>query len=172
MQFRTPKLVKQLLTDLEVNFAILGGYPRDREYKRLPKDVDFFVYNTSPKVAFELLNELDKIFKVQVDLAYEGDDANFVQMVLQIGDDCDLIIYKEDFKTSQSILDVFDYNINQWELVNGEPVFKGKNESTLVQLKEDNALTYERKQKMIKLAKELNWDLGNCELSAMPSFLS
>lgn len=163
MQFKIANNVQHLLKDSGVEYAILGGYPRDKAYGRLPKDVDFFVYNTEEDTSEQLIRRIQLMYTAAtVELAYEGDDANFVYAVVQIGKDCDIVIYKKEFETAQDILDVFDFNINQWQLVDGIPVFKGQDESTLVQLKSNGALTHSRKLKMQRLALELNWDLGKC----------
>lgn len=138
---------------LDVCSAITGGYARDKYYGKQPKDIDVVTCTGCAGYDFDYgeLQELvlylrplfpDCTFNCHEDYG-QNTDSDRVSCVLKIesnfGVSVDVIWYYNANDVTE-ILSHFDYNLNQFAIINNVPTYLGDlphpNEQ-LVQLRED-----------------------------------
>lgn len=159
------KIVATVLSNLNIPNVVMGGYPRDLASGREPKDLDICVYSTdihskSWKVLVSMLNELDMLDSRFLGMP-EYQDSRVLE-VIKLKCKIDIVVWNR-----QSILEIinsFDYNINQWLLIDERPTFFGDNFGVLTQIKAEGYNVSElREQHIIAIAQELNWDVEECQ---------
>lgn len=167
----TVVLVLRKLQQIGLQYSILGGYPRDLAAGRKPKDMDICVYGqAAQEVVHELRNWLDYAEILQD--AYEESTASAsgdknVQDVYTLKCNVDIIFWK--CQTEREVLDGFDFNINQYKLVDlhGETgiEFLGDSMGELVPIRELSELSSARVDHMIGIAKQIGWQ--TCQVQKM-----
>lgn len=156
---------------LGMDCAILGGYARDLYYRKEPKDMDICIFgpNATPEKFKELkamLGDLVLHGSGEEDPSCSGVES--VINVLQLSGKVDIIMWDgKMFHDVKDVLDGFDYNMNQFMMVDMKPIFVGKNKGVLTQLRSER-LTDVRIEKMINKAKFLGWDTTETPKSLPP----
>ena len=171
------------LTEIGYEWSILGGYARDLHHGVTPKDLDIVLYNIK---GHELPNKEDGIFgscplqklydylestgmygdEIALEAGgsegMDGDEEalNRLHGVFKLKGNIDLIMYNEEFYSKYDVMDSFDYNINQYELVidengNGTSTYYGEREGLLLPVR--SRLTTERAAYMHIKGCELGW---------------
>ena len=156
------RAIVELLERHKLDFAVLGGYPRDLFHGFAPKDLDIcvFGYNSfdicvAERVCTEL-GERGFVEAMHLENGSARNDAS-VSLVLTLKGDIDVIFWNAC--TKEEVLQLFDFNFNQFELelredgvkVGIPPVF-----TQLAMLRDD--LSPERIDRMIQKAKDYGWD--------------
>lgn len=151
--------IKSMLVHSE--YCIAGGYARDMHFGREPKDMDIGVFNldvTDIVNIVSLLEAYDLIVESYIDedelmqAHYEG---NHIAGIVTCVGDIDLIFCNKEVTTAGEWINTFDYNINQFLLVEDEPIFIGENYGTLHFYNSNTNRAnkcIERRDKMVKLA--------------------
>lgn len=135
------------LSELGIDNMCAGGYPRDLAMGLPPRDFDIVIYGKKALESEELLRtELTSPDKKILDLGEEQYKGGRIAYVIKLGT-VDIICYNAE--TEEEVFDAFDYNINQYKMELGKPVFKGENEFTLTPVRGDIL----RLEKMLELAK-------------------
>lgn len=164
-------LVIRKLEQLGFQFSILGGYPRDLAAGRTPKDMDICVYSINTRGDMYKLREWLKESLILKD-AYEESSASAsgdrnVQDVYTLTCGVDIIFWK--CNTEREVLDGFDFNINQYKLVNtcGETCveFHGESMGELKPVRELSELSSVRVEHIIDIAKQIGWQ--TCQVQKM-----
>jgi len=146
-----------LLDRLGVNYIIAGGYPRDIFFGKIPKDCDIFV------------DDLDRITR-QLDMmgisnqqfpSYIAEDVvthtSRISGVTKLDNNIDIIgMSFLALHPLDQVMKYFDYNFNQFIMINESPIFVGDAFGTLTRTS-DEPLTDLRKARMIGKAKLENW---------------
>lgn len=114
------------------NFIVAGGYPRDLHYDAKPKDVDIWVcgFDTDDYTAVtELAQALDvsvEVLPMYPDrLIDPNPNTEGIAYVLKWRD-VDVILMNSKVQTPYHVVNRFDANLNQWVLVDGDPVYWGE----------------------------------------------
>jgi len=128
---KLPALLK-LLDDLGVNYIIAGGHPRDLFFGKESRDVDIFVDDLD-----RITNQLDMmgIDNHWFESYLSEDDVtpiNRINGVTKLANDIDLIGMSEQATSPRDqVINYFDYNFNQFIMINESPTFIGDNFGTL-----------------------------------------
>ena len=144
-------MLEELLKELGISYAIAGGYARDTYYGVVPKDKDIIIVSLEDEQLEALEDFLNPLLDIEK-LAEDYDNSRIIK-IWQLKGDIDVIYNSAN--TLEEAIDTFDYNINQYVMVEDRAVFLGSNEGTLVQL--NPKVTEHRKEYMITKAKELEW---------------
>lgn len=164
-------LVIRKLEQLGFQFSILGGYPRDLAAGRTPKDMDICVYSINTRGdMYNLRAWLEESLLLKD--TYEESSASAsgdrnVQDVYTLTCGIDIIFWKCD--TEREVLDGFDFNINQYKLVDLHEEtgieFLGDSMGDLVPIRELSELSSARVDHMIDIAKQIGWQ--TCQVQKM-----
>jgi hypothetical protein len=137
-----------------IAYIVAGGYVRDTYFDRPPKDVDVFVADLEH--VKHILHEFGVSFKDYS--IYEDAETNRFTGVIKIGD-IDIIGISEDaYSPLDQVRRYFDYNINQFALINGKPTFVGADFGRLTKAS-DEVCTPERAAHINSIAVKVNWDV-------------
>lgn len=145
----------KLMEHSGIAFIVAGGYPRDLYVGKEPKDLDIFVVDMN---AVERM--LYSVNITYVPCPYYSDDENDyrIKRVIKIGN-IDIIECNERCENPiNQVLDYFDFNINQFVLINGIPTFVGENYGTLERCS-DVELPEQRINHIKNKAIERGWDV-------------
>jgi hypothetical protein len=144
----------KIFAQREIEYLVAGGYVRDMYFQNLPKDVDVFVADLEHVT--HILNELGVSF--QEFSVYNDTETNRFTGVIKIGD-IDIIGISEDaYSPLDQVRRYFDYNINQFALINGKPTFVGEDFGRLTRAS-DELCTPERAAHINSIAVKVNWDV-------------
>ena len=176
-----------LAAEYNITLVVAGGYPRDLAFGREPKDLDICVYNTTEKAWYEFLDQLCKYDLVLEEyseadsVSSTGDDR--VSYVIKVKGNIDIILWNDSFESMESVINNFDFNVNQWILgfetdfegtpYNNipKPIFKGdfKTYGKLIEIRNDGySVSNCRKAKFQDHAKEINWSI-ECPTNNIPT---
>ncbi|MNJ09305.1 hypothetical protein D3C77_34490 [compost metagenome] len=141
-------------------FAVVGGFARDVKHGVMPKDIDVAVVgHVSVADIIRAMSHAGYANEGNVPCESEGADATRWAYILQFSSpnklDVDILISarNEDLLTCVANN---DYNLNQYIMFNGQPMFVGKREGIL-HLSRNSQVTEERKQYIEQKARDLGW---------------
>ena len=162
----------ELLAELGLEYVIAGGYPRDLYYGLEPRDMDICIFGVGSAEKNIAINQMYDVLSKsnQMLSSIQVDDEDYphdrIDAVFKTTYDVDVIIYKDSFESAQSVLDSFDFNINQFVLY--KLAYRDKytemmwpfmeKHGKLIQLREES-ISPERKAKMVLKAKQCNWSI-------------
>ncbi len=150
------KDILQVLTLADLDFAILGGYPRDLKYGIEPKDLDIVIWGD--RKGFDL----SKLGYVETELDRMPDEYGDprIDFVIKLGK-IDVIFWNEGYETLEEVVANFDHNISQYQLTSalGTVYFLGENEGSLRQVRRDN-VSPRRIERVKDVARRIGWAIG------------
>ena len=157
-------IVRAFMGREQIPNMVAGGYARDMAFGFVPRDHDLIVYGlTESNIRRNFLNTVELIMQLGLyvkDGCAEDSDypVDRVYGVIQTTCGLDIIFWSEDYPSAQSVLDKFDYNINQfvYDPVRDSVEWMGNTYGTLVQLRE-SCVEPNRKLHMEELAKAAGW---------------
>jgi hypothetical protein len=149
------RLITKILELYNIDAIVAGGYPRDLAFGEIPKDMDIFVVDFNS--VLDLCDSLNIRYTLFENYESTGETNRFGR-VLKIGD-VDIIECATHIEHPiNQVLDLFDYNINQWCLINDKPVFVGQNFGTLERASKE-CVTEKRIQYITKKAIKRGWNV-------------
>lgn len=156
------------LTNWGLEWAILGGYPRDLHHGVEPKDLDIIIYNTDYISKGQLRDIMEELAPNLI-TSHEASMCGSPRLIKVItynieGTTVDLIFWNGIYDTLQKVVDNFDFNINQYILdpTTMQTKFLGKNEG-VVEIINSEAISLTRRLRIESKAKELRWKLDEKE---------
>jgi len=155
------------LTGLNLEWVILGGYARDKYHGKEPKDLDIIVYNTG-EVPISTMIKLEMAMQKYVHKEHEGSDDGGDGRIEEVltykieGIVVDLIFWTKKHTTVESVINSFDYNINQYiyDFKSGVSSFLGRNEGMVIKTGE-HTIPLERKVRIEQIARNLGWKISD-----------
>lgn len=173
LQHENPKVraLLDFMSRIGFEFEVLGGYPRDVYFGRSPRDMDVCCWNNKTATVLWRNRLLRLMSYLQDNELYMDDfevDSDYpsdrIYGGIKTTISVDIIFWKEDYKSPDDILSMFDYNINQFMLstdwvtgnVQALPWEKMNNFGTLTQLR-DSELSDLRIHKTKVLAANVGW---------------
>jgi hypothetical protein len=136
-----------------IKYIVAGGYPRDMYLGITPKDIDIFVEDVG-----HVKHMLDELSVQYESFPHYGEvETNRIRGVIKIGA-IDIIGMSEAAVTPlDQVLHHFDYNINQFVMLNDTPTFVGKSYGTLCRVGETEHEA--RINHITEKAKRANWNV-------------
>ena len=137
-----------------IKHIVAGGYVRDMYLGVPPKDIDIFVKNVDD------VEQLMKELRVQYQSFphYEEIETNRIRGVIKIGA-IDIIGTSEAADTPlDQVMNHFDYNINQFVMINDTPTFVGKSYGTLCRVGNTD-IDKARVNHITEKARRANWNV-------------
>ncbi len=153
-------VLEYLLNQGNIEYLIAGGYARDKHFEETPKDTDIFVGDMA--VVRCLLN-FNKIAYQQFINCPEYSDTNSFGSVLKIGNIDIIEIAEEAHSPLDQVQRFFDFNVNQFIILNGHAMFVGKDYGNLSRSSKE-PITVEREDKIRAKAAKFGWELPEKEL--------
>lgn len=163
------------LTAWGLEWIILGGYPRDLHHGVEPKDLDIIIYNTdyiSKGLLRDIESELYPLTFKEHEASNLGDNRVMKVLTYKIEDTVvDLIFWNGKFKTPESVINNFDYNINQYHLDprNMVTTFLGENEGIVTKVG-NQYINFDRRFVIAQRANNLGWKLPDNFFESLISF--
>ena len=145
----------ELLNKNNVDHLIAGGYARDIHFGIVPKDIDIFV--SSIQHAKSILDSIGAEYEEYE--SYCKVPENYIQGVIKLGDVDIVGISASAASPLQHVQQCFDYNINQFVILNDVPVFVGKDYGTLTCVRGGNPFKCGRTTYVEEKATTLGWKL-------------
>jgi hypothetical protein len=143
-----------------IQAVIAGGYARDIALKRTPRDIDIIVPRADELAVFMALLDihLDWVHYAEGASCTQPEVSDRLKAVFSCKElGIDVIMYRAS--TVMDCLDEFDFNINQFILLNGLPEFMGEAYGFTLSVRGDD-VTEERYAKIEALANEVGWPMS------------
>ena len=160
------KIITDFIDRNSVKWSVAGGYPRDLANGLTPRDCDIVAYGFGSSAAiYEFQQRLSNFVLGLGVYSTESCGSEYVnnriEGVVKTTEDIDIILWNPEHQTVQDVIDNFDFNINQYIMVqtfSGVYIarFKGMVFGVLHQLRNSD-VTPERKSKMIYHALLMDW---------------
>jgi len=159
------------MKDLGFDFEVLGGYPRDLHFGRIPRDMDICCWNCKPDTVI-WRDKFMKLHSYLKDVGIYKDEfavnseypSDRIFGGLRTTVDVDIIFWMENFTSAEAILGWFDYNINQFRLVRDEDTgivagkpWEGLMKFGQLQQLRESELSDVRIRNTHKLARDVDW---------------
>ena len=153
-------VLEYLLNHENIEYLIAGGYARDKHFGETPKDIDIFVGDMG--AVRRVLNSTGIAYQDFTNCPeYSG--TNRFGSVLKVGDIDIIEIAEEAHSPLDQVQRFFDFNVNQFIILNGHAMFVGKDYGNLSRSSSE-PITVEREDKIRAKAAKFGWELPEKEL--------
>ena len=148
-------VLEYLLNQENIEYLIAGGYARDKHFAVIPKDIDIFVRDMA---AVRCILNSNWITYQDFTNCPEYSDTNRFGSVLKIGDIDIIEIAEKAYSPLDQVQRFFDFNVNQFIILNGYAMFVGENYGNLSR-SSNEPITLEREDKIRNKAEKFGWKL-------------